>query len=93
MCRLCGPLTIGTSFGYFCVSVDAWVNITLHFLRCVSRSNAHVIPQQILEREAVPGVQDEASLVRRASEGVPGGITVDGFVCLMRLFIEKKQVR
>eukprot|EP00904_Undaria_pinnatifida_P010000 jgi/Undpi1/612/HiC_scaffold_10.g04076.m1 len=49
--------------------------------------------KKILEREAVPGVQDEAFLVRRSSEGVPGGITVDGFVRLMRLFIEKKQMK
>lgn len=33
------------------------------------------------------------AFVRRPGEGVPGGFTVDGFLRLIQLFIDKKQVR
>lgn len=48
---------------------------------------------QILEKVAMPGMQDSAAmLVRQSSEAGAGGITVDGFLRLLQLFIEKKQV-
>lgn len=49
---------------------------------------------EILERLASEGGQDVEAFVKRPrpSEGVPGGFTVDGFLRLIQLFIDKKQV-
>lgn len=47
---------------------------------------------QILDRLASREGQNVDAFVRRPSEGVPGGFTVDGFLRLIQLFIDKKQV-
>lgn len=48
---------------------------------------------QILDRLATREGEDVDAFVRRPSEGVPGGFTVKGFLRLIQLFIDKKQVR
>eukprot|EP00752_Nemacystus_decipiens_P001317 g1307.t1 len=47
----------------------------------------------ILDRLATRQGEDVDAFVRRPSEGVPGGFTVKGFLRLMQLFIDKKQMK
>eukprot|EP00903_Cladosiphon_okamuranus_P007205 g6994.t2 len=47
----------------------------------------------ILDRLASQEGKDVDAFVRRPSEGVPGGFTVNGFLRLIRLFIDKKQMK
>lgn len=61
----------------------------LVFFRC---SFGSVSVLQILDRLASREGEGVDAYVRRPSEGVPGGFTVSGFLRLIQLFIDKKQV-